>query len=58
MVPALREGWNVDATEDATTFNDEALARYDVVIFLLTTGDVLDDDEQAAFERFIRSGST
>jgi len=51
-----REGWTVVATEDASQFNDETLARFDVVVFLLTTGDVLDDEEQAAFERFIRSG--
>ncbi len=51
-----REGWTVEATEDASRFNDETLARFDVVVFLLTTGDVLNDDEQAALERFIRSG--
>ncbi len=51
-----REGWTVEATEDASRFNDEALARFDVVVFLLTTGDVLGVKEQAAFERFIRSG--
>ena len=27
-----------------------------IVIFLSTTGDVLDDAQQAAFERFIRAG--
>lgn len=37
-------------------FNDKALAGYDVVIFLLTTGDVLNDDQQAAFERYIQNG--
>ncbi len=51
-----REGWIVEATEDASRFNDETLARFDVVVFLLTTGDVLGVKEEAAFERFIRSG--
>src|SRR5215208_6732120 len=32
----------VDATEDASAFTDANLAQYDVVIFLSTTGDVLD----------------
>ncbi len=32
------------------------LSHYDVVIFNSTTGDPLNDDQQAAFERFIRSG--
>ncbi len=51
-----REGWHVVATEDPSEFNDESLARFDVVVFLLTTGDVLNDEQQAAFERYIRSG--
>ena len=46
----------VDATEDASAFTDENLSRYDVVIWLSTTGDVLNDEQQAAFERYIRNG--
>jgi type 1 glutamine amidotransferase len=46
----------VDATEEATAFTDANLAQYDVVIFLSTTGDVLDDTQQAAFERYIQAG--
>jgi type 1 glutamine amidotransferase len=51
-----QNGFTVDATEDAAAFTDANLARYDVVIWLSTTGDVLDDDQQAAFERYIRAG--
>lgn len=51
-----RFDWNVVATEDASRFNDEMLQNFDVVVFLLTTGDVLNDEQQAAFERFIQSG--
>jgi type 1 glutamine amidotransferase len=44
-------------TEDAgRVFNDKQLAKYQAVIFLLTTGDVLDDEQQAAFERYIQAG--
>jgi len=44
-------------TDDAKRhINDKELAKYKVVIFLLTTGDVLNDEQQAAFERFIRAG--
>jgi type 1 glutamine amidotransferase len=44
-------------TEDANrVFTDEALKKYSAVIFLLTTGDALNDEQQAAFERFIRRG--
>ncbi|HEX6541072.1 MAG TPA: ThuA domain-containing protein [Ktedonobacterales bacterium] len=49
-------GWSADFTEDAAAFTDTRLARYDAVIFLLTTGDVLNTAEQNAFERYIRAG--
>ena len=49
-------GFAVDSTEDAARFTDEELARYKVVVFLCTTGDILDTDQKAAFERYIRSG--
>lgn len=49
-------GFSVDATEDASAFADEALARYKAVVFLSTTGDVLNPAQEAAFERFIRRG--
>ena len=51
-----RHDFRVDATEDAGAFTDRNLARYDVVVFLSTTGDVLDAAQQAAFERYIRAG--
>jgi hypothetical protein len=37
-------------------FSDKGLEKYDVVIFLNTTGDVLNNEEQAAFERYIKKG--
>ncbi|TYC21298.1 DUF1349 domain-containing protein [Micromonospora sp. MP36] len=46
----------VDTTEDSTQFTDENLANYDVVIWLSTTGDVLNTDQQAAFERYVQAG--
>ena len=49
-------GFAVDATEDASTFEDAYLAPYQAVVFLLTTGDILDADQQAAFERYVRAG--
>ena len=47
---------NVTHTEDASVFTDEGLAPFEVVVFVHTTGDFLDDAQQAAFERFIRGG--
>jgi type 1 glutamine amidotransferase len=60
-IAAIRElgaqnGFTVDATEDAAVFNDANLARYQAVVWLSTTGDVLDANQQAAFERYIRAG--
>ena len=49
-------GFTVDATEDATTFTAKNLRRYDAVVFLSTTGDVLDAAQQSAFEGYIRQG--
>lgn len=45
--------WTADANR---VFNDKELAKYKVVIFLCTTGDVLNAEQQAAFERFIKGG--
>jgi len=53
---AVRHQFSVDWQEDASIFNDEKLKKYQAVIFLLTTGDILNDEQQAAMERFIRSG--
>ena len=49
-------GFAVDATEDSDAFRDESLSAYRAVVFLLTTGDVLDGEGRAALERFVRSG--
>ncbi|MEE9297274.1 MAG: ThuA domain-containing protein [Phycisphaerae bacterium] len=48
--------FSVVATEDPAAFSDVNLSQFAVVVFLNTTGDVLDLDQQAAFERFIRAG--
>lgn len=51
-----QHGFEVDVTEDASVFREDNLRRYAAVVFLSTTGDVLDDDQQAHFERYIQSG--
>ncbi len=46
-----------DRAADSTgVFVDENLANYDAVYWVLTSGDVLNDEEQAAFERYIQGG--
>ncbi|NHC15704.1 ThuA domain-containing protein, partial [Motilibacter deserti] len=49
-------GFEVDVTQDAGRFTAEGLEEYDAVVFLNTSGDVLDDAQQAAFEAYIRAG--
>lgn len=51
-----QDNFLVDATEDAGSFTDGNLAKYRVVVFLSTTGEVLDPAQQAAFQNFIRRG--
>jgi type 1 glutamine amidotransferase len=49
-------GFTVDSSEDAILFTDAGLAPYAVIIFLNTTGDILDSAQQGAMERFIQNG--
>lgn len=48
--------YEVVATEDSGAFTKDNLAKFKAVVFLSTTGDILDDAQQDAFEGFIRSG--
>ena len=52
----FQHGFDTVSTENPAMFTDGSLAAFDVVVFLNTTGDVLDDEQQAAFERFIQRG--
>ncbi|GAA2216530.1 lectin [Nonomuraea monospora] len=48
--------FTVDATEDSSAFNAANLAQYKAVVFLSTTGDVLNDTQQAAFQAYVDGG--
>ncbi len=48
--------FEVDTTTNASLFTTDNLKKYDAVIFLSTTGDVLNEEQQKAFEGFIHSG--
>ncbi|RUL90786.1 ThuA domain-containing protein [Verrucosispora sp. FIM060022] len=48
--------FTVTATEDAGVFTTGNLAQYEAVVFLNTTGDVLNASQQTAFESYIGSG--
>ncbi|MCG5214846.1 ThuA domain-containing protein [Streptosporangium soli] len=49
-------GFTVVATEDATAFTTANLAQYQAVVWLSTTGDVLNDAQQAAFQSYVAAG--
>lgn len=55
---AKRTSINVefDATEDRAQFTDTVLAGYDALLFLSTTGEVLDDAGKAAFQKYLNLG--
>ncbi|MGC3861121.1 lectin [Micromonospora chersina] len=48
--------FTVTATEDAAQFTTANLARFEAVVFLNTTGDVLNATQQTAFEAYIGAG--
>lgn len=51
-----KNGFAVDTTKNSDVFTDENLKKYNAVIFNNTTGDVLNNEQQAAFERYIQAG--
>ena len=53
---AAQNGWEIHLTENAADFNESTLANYDVVVWLNTTGDVLSNPQQTAFENYIENG--
>lgn len=53
---AGENNWIVDTTSNAALFTTENLRQYQAVIFLNTTGNVLNEGEQAAFETYMQSG--
>lgn len=48
--------WIVDTSEDATAFYSQNLEKYKAIIFLNTSGNILDTIQKQAFQHFIRKG--
>lgn len=57
-VEALAEdnGWAVFHTENSAVFNADDLARFDVVMSLNTSGDILSDAQQLVFQDWLQAG--
>ncbi len=49
-------GFKVTATEESKYFVEDSLKQYATVVFLNTTKDILNDVQEADFERYIQSG--
>lgn len=52
----INNNFTVDTTANSRVFTSDYLRKYDAVIFLNTTGDVLNDAQQREFENYMRSG--
>ena len=53
---AERNNFQVDWQENADFVTEKNLEKYQVIIFLNTTADILNDEQQKAVEKFIQSG--
>ena len=51
-----KHGFDIEHSEDAAMFEEGNLEKYAAVVFLLTTGDVLNAQQQQSFEQYIRNG--
>jgi len=51
-----QNGFEVTHTEDATVFTKEYLSQYNLVVFLNTTGDILNEVQQKSFETYVKNG--
>ncbi|EOR95512.1 Cytochrome c551/c552 [Arcticibacter svalbardensis MN12-7] len=50
-------GFDVDTTSKADLFTKKGLKKYQAVVFLSTTGDVLNEEQQSAFQHYIQAGN-
>jgi len=60
-IPAIikmgqENNFDVDTTTNAAKFTADNLKQYAAVIFLSTTGDVLNNEQQTTFEQYIKAG--
>ena len=56
MKLGVENGFSVDTTENVAYISADSLKHYSAVVFLSTTGDVLDYIQQASLERYVQAG--
>ncbi|MCF2950225.1 ThuA domain-containing protein [Paraglaciecola aquimarina] len=52
----VNSGIDVVISEDAALFNDKNLSEFSALVFLNTTGDILNEQQQVAMQRYIQAG--
>ena len=52
----IENNWSLDFSEDSLIFNAENLSKYKLIVFLNTTGNILDSKGEKSFEEFIKGG--
>ncbi|MCZ2472552.1 ThuA domain-containing protein [Aquirufa ecclesiirivi] len=55
---AKKNAWTVFETEEGGGFNEEQLSKFKLVIFNNSTGRVLNDEQQAALEKYVENGGS
>jgi type 1 glutamine amidotransferase len=53
---ALQNGYRVNITANPDVFSPQIIAMYNAVVFLNTTGDVLNESQQQVFQQYINNG--
>jgi uncharacterized protein len=56
QVIAAQHEWGVFHTENGAVFNTRDLARFDAVVFLNASGDVLNEEQEQAFQTWLQAG--
>lgn len=51
-----QHGFAVDTTESSDSFNEKTLKNYNIIVFLNTTGEVLNDAQQLEMNRWVQAG--
>lgn len=52
----IKNGLYANVSEDANLFNDDTLKKYSALVFVSANQDILDADQEAALQRYIRAG--
>ena len=54
---AAKRGWRIYLTENSAVFNAAQLSQFNAVVFLNTTGDILSEQQQSDFKKWLLAGN-